>query len=60
MSVVHRFDDPKSSRLKYRAAAALGIGGVGPYEYSDLDYSNGTLAGQQTRDMWDALREFLP
>ena len=41
------------------AAAALGIGGVGPYEYSDLDYSNGTLAGQQTRDMWDALREFL-
>ena len=58
MSVVHRFDDPKSSRLKFWAAAAL-IGSVAPYEYSDLDYSNGTLAGQQTRDMWDALREFL-
>ena len=53
------YDDPVSSRLKYRAAAVLGIAGVGPYEFSDLDYSNDTLAIAQTRAMWGALREFL-
>lgn len=54
------FDDPVSCLLKYRAAASLGIGGVGPYEFSDLDYSQNATAEavEQTRMMWRALAEF--
>jgi hypothetical protein len=54
------YDDPVSCALKYRAAAALGIGGVGPYEFSDLDYGPNatTEARQQTAAMWATLAEF--
>ena len=52
------FDDPQSLRLKYATAAKLGIGGVGPYEFSDLDYGNSTAAKQQAAAMWAALKQY--
>ena len=52
------YDDMVSSWLKYQATTALGIAGVGPYEFSDLDYSNDTMATAQTHAMWGAWLEF--
>ena len=51
------FDDPKSTRLKCDAAKTFGVGGVGPYEFSDLDYSD-PKAREETAAMWAVLREF--
>ena len=58
------FDNAASSALKYSAAAKLGIRGVGPYTWSDLD-SDGTVTGNpaapaEARSMWDALGAFQP
>ena len=53
------FDDPESLRPKYELARRLGLGGVGPYEFSDLDYNQSdAMAARQTRAMWLALRAF--
>ena len=52
------FDDPRSTRLKCDAAKAFGVGGVGPYEFSDLDYSGEPKAREETAAMWAVLGEF--
>jgi di-N-acetylchitobiase len=52
------YDSPDTLRSKYAVAKSLSIGGVGPYEFSDLDYSNGSISVQQTQRMWAVLREF--
>merc|ERR1712190_652733 len=38
------FDDATSSALKYRAARHLGVRGIGPYTWDDLD-TNGSATG---------------
>ena len=58
-SKVHQiwFDDANSSTLKYNVALDLGVRGVGPFTYSDLDYSNERALTQATA-MWDALSSY--
>ena len=58
-SKVHQvwYDDEKSSSLKYNVALDLGIRGVGPFTYSDLDYSN-DRASKQAFAMWNALATY--
>eukprot|EP00931_Biecheleriopsis_adriatica_P078312 TRINITY_DN51775_c0_g1_i1.p1 TRINITY_DN51775_c0_g1~~TRINITY_DN51775_c0_g1_i1.p1 ORF type:complete len:408 (-),score=71.41 TRINITY_DN51775_c0_g1_i1:31-1254(-) len=56
------FDNAASSALKYSAASHLGIRGVGPFTWSDLD-SDGTITGNprapaEARSMWEALGTF--
>lgn len=51
------YDDEKSSSLKYNVALDLGIRGVGPFTYSDLDYSN-DRASKQAFAMWNALATY--
>jgi len=48
------YDDAESSKSKYDVALALGVRGVGPFTFSDLDYSN-ERARSQAGAMWDAL-----
>ena len=57
--VVHQrwFDNATSLELKYKLAKQLGLRGVGPYTYSDLDYSTAT-GRQEAAAMWDALKVF--
>ena len=45
------FDDERSLGLKYAAAKALGLRGVGMWNADALDYSN----PYQTQAMWSAL-----
>jgi len=63
-SKVHQvwFDDARSSALKYGVAKQLGLRGVGPYTWSDLD-ANGSVTGNpraaaESKSMWEALRTF--
>lgn len=58
------FDDARSSALKYEAARNLGVRGVGPFTWDDLD-NEGTVTGNpsapaQSKSMWEALRVFYP
>eukprot|EP00966_Prymnesium_polylepis_P175470 4060648-Prymnesium_polylepis.1 len=53
------FDDPTSSGLKYAAAMRLGVRGVGPFTWDDLD-GDGSLTGnpdapREAQQMWAAL-----
>jgi len=45
------YDDPRSLLLKMALVKKLGLGGGGPYEFSDLDYAD-TVS---TRAFWDTL-----
>jgi len=63
-SKVHQvwFDDARSSAIKYGLAKNMGLRGVGPYTWSDLD-ANGSVTGNpraaaESKAMWDALRTF--
>jgi len=58
-SKVHQiwYDDAKSSSLKYDVALELGVRGVGPFTFSDLDYSN-DRALKQAAAMWGALASY--
>ena len=54
------YDDPESLALKYRAAAELGLRGVGMWHLDALAAGRGSTAAQraQTTVMWDALQAF--
>ena len=58
-SKVHQiwFDDANSSSLKYNVALNLGVRGVGPFTFSDLDYSSDRALSQATA-MWNALASY--
>lgn len=63
-SNVHQvwFDDARSSAIKYRAGAALGVRGVGPYTWDDLD-NDGSITGNpkaaaEAASMWAAFSAF--
>ena len=45
------YDNPRSLGLKMALVAELGLAGAGPYEFSDLDYTD----ARSTRAMWDTL-----
>merc|ERR1712048_1346392 len=56
------FDDAKSSAIKYAAARRLGVRGVGPYRWDQLDY-NGSVTGNprapaESKEMWEAFDSF--
>lgn len=58
------YDDPQSLGLKYRLAADLGLLGVGPFTYDDLD-NDGSKTGNpkaaaEAKAMWQALHIFSP
>lgn len=57
--VVHQiwYDDAVSSKTKYDVALTMGVRGVGPFTFSDLDYSN-ERAGSQAEAMWGALASY--
>jgi len=50
------FDDAATSSIKYDIAKKLGVRGVGPYRYDQLDHSFPLPI--ETKAMWDALRRF--
>jgi len=63
-SKVHQvwFDDARSSALKYGVAKQMGLRGVGPYTWSDLD-ADGSVTGNpraaaESKSMWGALHTF--
>ena len=45
------YDDVESLTLKMALVKELGLGGGGPYEFSDLDY----MDEKSTKEMWDTL-----
>lgn len=56
------FDNAASSAIKYRAAQSMGVRGVGPYTWDDLD-NDGSITGNpkapmEAKSMWEALKEF--
>jgi len=60
--IVHQmwYDDPESLVFKLKSVAALGIGGVGVWNYDCLDYSNSTSKSRaQTHAMWQTFKAFL-
>lgn len=56
------FDDAKSSSIKYGFAASLGLGGVGPYRFDQLDPSGARTgnprAPAEAQSMWASLSSF--
>lgn len=58
------YDDAESLTLKYQAARALSLRGVGPYTFDDLDNdghkTGNSHAATEARAMWAALRAFSP
>ena len=53
------FDNPRSLAAKLALVAELQLGGGGPYEFSDLDYSGSSEQGKNdTAAMWQTLRDF--
>ncbi|XP_072556115.1 di-N-acetylchitobiase [Paramormyrops kingsleyae] len=49
------YDDPRSISLKAEYVKKLGLRGIGMWNGDLLDYSNDTIAEQQTQAMWEAL-----
>ncbi|XP_028667375.1 di-N-acetylchitobiase [Erpetoichthys calabaricus] len=49
------YDDPHSISLKARYIKDRGLRGIGMWNGNLLDYSNDTVARQQSTDMWKAL-----
>lgn len=39
MSIITATKDPESLKAKYAVAKALGLRGVGPFTFDDLDYT---------------------
>jgi di-N-acetylchitobiase len=52
------YDDAASLAVKYAVAKAMGVRGVGPYRYDQLDYSGSAQSAPQTKAMWAALAGF--
>jgi spore germination protein YaaH len=56
------FDDAKSSGIKYGLAASMGLGGVGPYRFDQLDPSGARTgnprAQAEAQSMWASLSSF--
>ncbi|XP_061093795.1 di-N-acetylchitobiase [Conger conger] len=50
------YDDPVSIALKAAYVSARGLRGIGMWNGNLLDYSNNTVAQQQTKSMWNALK----
>ncbi|KAM7097382.1 di-N-acetylchitobiase isoform 1-T1 [Molossus nigricans] len=50
------YDDPKSISLKAAYIQMHGLRGTGMWNADCLDYSEDTLAKQQTQDMWQVLK----
>ena len=57
------FDSPRSIALKVQYARRVGLRGVGPFAFDQVDPTGvdtkNPLAPAETRAMWNALREFL-
>lgn len=56
------FDNATSSALKYSAAQRMGVRGVGPFTWDELDV-DGSITGNpnapaQSKSMWEALKAF--
>jgi spore germination protein YaaH len=49
------FDDAKSMRNKFSWAKSMGLGGVGPYTFDDLDPVGST---EESEAMWSAFDVF--
>ncbi|XP_021455634.1 di-N-acetylchitobiase [Oncorhynchus mykiss] len=49
------YDDPESIALKVAYVRELGLKGTGMWCGNLLDYSNNSVAQEQSRDMWNAL-----
>ncbi|XP_075040112.1 di-N-acetylchitobiase-like [Mixophyes fleayi] len=49
------YDDPESIALKAAYIRTFALRGIGMWNGDLLDYSNDTIAQQQTKDMWKAL-----
>jgi Di-N-acetylchitobiase len=56
--VVHQswFDDPTSMRHKFSLARAMGLRGIGPYTFGDL---NPTSQPIESSEMWSAFDAFF-
>merc|ERR1712187_655192 len=56
------FDNGESSALKYSLAHQMGVRGVGPYTWDDLD-NDGSITGNpkapsEAKEMWESLKAF--
>lgn len=49
-------DDPRSLRRKYSYARSMGLAGVGPYAFHDLDP---VLQPEESRQMWSTFDDFF-
>ena len=56
-TVQNRYDDAESLSLKYALAAEMGLRGVGPFEFTDLQYSTQQEAAQAA-GMWKAIGDY--
>ncbi|KAH0618464.1 hypothetical protein JD844_017692 [Phrynosoma platyrhinos] len=50
------FDDPRSISLKAAYVKEHGLRGIGMWHANCLDYSRGSVAQEQTKVMWEALK----
>ena len=55
------YDDPESLSEKYRAAAMMGLRGVGPWQYGKVNTTaaRGSQEYNDSSAMWQALDDFL-